>query len=103
MVTLTNEQRDKFWTDGVLIVENAVTPEELAGLPAVFAEWVAESREHKEDYGEILDGRLRFDLQPAYTADVPRLRPIQTPEEISDVYAEVMQLPEVPKGASFFA
>lgn len=68
-----------------------MTPEELAALRAVFAEWVEESRNHDTDYGETLDGRPRFDLQPGHTAEVPGLRRVQSPEEVSEVYANVMR------------
>ena len=63
MPELTQEQIDRFWNDGVLVVEDAATIEQLDSLRAVFARWVAESRTHVDDYGETLDGRPRFDLQ----------------------------------------
>ena len=91
MSILTQEQKDQFWRDGVLLVENAVNPDELAALREVFASWVEESREHDDDYGETLDGRPRFDLQPGHTAEVPGLRRVQSPEEVSDVYAHIMR------------
>ena len=91
MTHLTQEQKDQFWRDGVLVVEDAVTPDQLARLREVFAAWVEESRQHDADYGETLDGRPRFDLQPGHTAEVPGLRRVQSPEEVSDVYAEVMR------------
>ncbi len=91
MNALTQAEKDRFWRDGYLLVENAVTPEELAGLRAVFAGWVEESRSHTEDYGETLDGRARFDLEPGHTAEAPALRRVQSPEEISDICAGVMR------------
>lgn len=91
MSQLTQEQKDQFWQDGVLVVEDAVTPEQLNALRATFREWVEESKIHSEDYGETLDGRPRFDLQPGHTTDAPGLRRIQSPEEVSDVYAGVMR------------
>ena len=36
MAALTQEQIDKFWTDGVLVVEDAVSAEELVDLKQVF-------------------------------------------------------------------
>ena len=57
----------------------------------VFLGWVEESRSHSEDYGETLDGRPRFDLQPGHSAGRPALRRIQSPEEVSDKYEEVMR------------
>ncbi len=91
MKQLLQDQKDQFWRDGFLIVENGVTREELDALRKVFAEWVEESRTHCEDYGETLDGRPRFDLQPGHCAEVPGLRRVQSPEEVSEVYAGVMR------------
>lgn len=91
MGALTQEQKDQFWRDGVLVVEDAVTPEQLASLREVFSGWVEESRKHQDDYGETLDGRARFDLEPGHTAETPALRRVQSPEEVSDVYENVMR------------
>jgi phytanoyl-CoA hydroxylase len=89
--SLTQSQKDQFWRDGVLVVEDAVTPQELDNLRTVFASWVEESRQHDDDYGETLDGRARFDLEPGHSAETPTLRRVQSPEEVSDVYANVMR------------
>lgn len=91
MTILTQAQKDEFWRDGVLTVEDAVTGEELAGLRAGFAVWVEESRRHSDDYGETLDGRARFDLEPGHSATRPALRRVQSPEEVSDAFASVMR------------
>ncbi len=91
MAALTQDQKDQFWRDGILVVEDAVTPEELGNLRKVFTGWVEESRSHDDDYGETLDGRARFDLEPGHNAEAPALRRVQSPEEISDVYADVMR------------
>ncbi|MGB0844543.1 MAG: phytanoyl-CoA dioxygenase family protein [Alphaproteobacteria bacterium] len=88
---LSQEQKDQFWRDGVLVVEDAVTPEQLQSLRDVFNGWVEESRQHAGDYGETLDGRKRFDLQPGHSAEAPALRRVQSPEEVSDVYADIMR------------
>ena len=91
MSELNQDQKDAFWRDGVLVVEDAVTQEQLAALRATFEGWVEESRNHSEDYGDTLDGRARFDLQPGHTADRPGLRRVQSPEEVSEIYASVMR------------
>ena len=91
MKTLTAEQYDAFWRDGVLVVEDAVTPQQLSALRATFDQWVEDSRQHDDDYGETLDGRKRFDLQPGHSAETPGLRRVQSPEEVSDVFASVMR------------
>ena len=91
MTLLSNAQTEQFWRDGVLVVEGAVTAVQLANLRRVFTEWVEESRAHTQDYGETLDGRPRFDLQPGHSAEVPGLRRVQSPEEVSDVFADTMR------------
>lgn len=91
MAELTKEQKDAFWRDGVLVVEDAVTDVQLAELQSVFSQWLEESRGHSEDYGKTLDGRARFDLQPGHNAESPALRRVQSPEEVSEVYANVMR------------
>ena len=91
MSFLTQEQKDTFWETGFLVIEDAVTAGELEELRSEFSRWVEESREYKSDYGETLDGRPRFDLQPGHSAEKPGLRRIQSPEEVSDLFANIMR------------
>jgi len=89
MLALTSAQINQFRADGVLLIENAITAEELAGLRAEFARWIDESRSYSEAYGEILDGRPRFDLEPGHTQDQPALRRVASPTEISTICEDV--------------
>ena len=91
MSFLTQEQKDNFWQTGFLVMEDAVTMEELECLRNEFSCWVEESREYGADYGETLDGRPRFDLQPGHSSDKPGLRRIQSPEEVSSLFANTMR------------
>ncbi len=91
MVSLTQAQKDQFWNDGFIVLENAVTEEQHEGLRAEFSNWLEESKSHLEDYGETLDGRARFDLEPGHCAERPALRRVQSPEEVSQIYADVMR------------
>ncbi len=91
MSVLSNEQIEAFWRDGFLVVQDAVSPEQLEGLRREFGGWVAESRDHGDDYGQTLDGRARFDLEPGHSAERPALRRVQSPEEVSDVFLGVMR------------
>ena len=91
MGLLSQTQKTRFWQEGFLVVEDAISVAQLEELRAVFLSWVEESRSHSEDYGETLDGRPRFDLQPGHSAGRPALRRIQSPEEVSDRYEEVMR------------
>ncbi len=90
MTVLTQQQIDRFWSDGAITIENAVTPDQLATLRSDFSNWMTESREHDAAYGEALDGRPRFDLQPGHTSEKPALRRVQAPTEISNAYFDVM-------------
>ena len=88
---LSQNQKKQFWTDGFLLVENAINDRQLENLKKTFLDWVNDSRNYKTDYGETMDGRPRFDLQPGHSSDVPGLRRVQSPEEISEVFADVMR------------
>ncbi len=90
MTALSETQREQFWRDGYLVVENAVDGELLANLQADFAAWVAESRTHKEPYGDTEDGRPRFDLEPGHSADKPALRRVNAPVEVSKAHYKAM-------------
>ena len=91
MSFLMQEHKDIFWQTGFLVMEDAVTAEELEGLRNEFSCWVEESREYEADYGETLDGRPRFDLQPGHSSEKPGLRRIQSPEEVSSLFANTMR------------
>ena len=91
MAVLTAEQKAFFGSNGYLLVENAVTNEQLAALRRQFDTWVEESRGHAEAYGETVDGRARFDLEPGHGAEQLALRRINAPTDISPVYYEVMR------------
>jgi len=88
--SLNKMQRAQFWEQGFLIVENAVTHELLGKLQDDFSAWVEQSRHYIEPYGETIDGRPRFDLEPGHTSDKPGLRRVNAPIEVSDWYFEAM-------------
>ena len=91
MAVLTQEQRDAFWRDGYLMVEDAVTPAQLTALKVEIASWVEQSRAHSSPFGPpTIDGRPRYDMGAEHTAAKPALRRINNPSDISDTYREVM-------------
>ena len=61
---LRQAQIEQFHRDGFLVVENVMSPNELAGLRAQLETWVDESRQYTQAYGETIDGRSRFDVDP---------------------------------------
>jgi len=90
MGTLSTNQVEQFWRDGFVVVENAVDARVLEGMKDDFSGWVEESRHHDTAYGEAIDGRPRFDLEPAHSADNPGLRRVNAPVEVSQAYYEAM-------------
>ena len=44
MCLSTQEKKDTFWRDGVLIMENAISEEQLEAVRNEFVRWVEESR-----------------------------------------------------------
>lgn len=90
MSVLSEEQRKQFWSDGFLVVENAVDRDLLQAMQDDFSAWVEESREFSEPYGDTIDGRPRYDLEPGHTKDKPGLRRVNAPVEVSQAYFDAM-------------
>lgn len=88
---LSQEQIDSFRRDGVLVVENAVSADQLAAMRREFDGWVEESRSHTEGYGETVDGRPRFDLETGHSAEKPALRRVNSPAEASPAFDDAMR------------
>ena len=89
--TLSQDQVEAFERNGYLVVEKAVTPEQLKRLRTELTGWVEESREHAEPYGTpTVDGRARFDMGTEHTREQPALRRVNNPSDISKTYFEVM-------------
>lgn len=92
MAMLTREQIDKFWCDGYLLAENAVSGAQLRRLQDSIDQWVDESRAHDAPFGEpTVDGRARFDMGEEHSAERPALRRINNPSEIDPHFEEVMR------------
>ena len=51
MQVLSEEQREKFWSEGYLVVENGVDADMLKAMQDHFSEWVEESRDYSKPYG----------------------------------------------------
>jgi phytanoyl-CoA hydroxylase len=90
MAALTERQIERFRVDGYVCAEAAVTPEQLSALVAALAGWVEEAARRGENFGETIDGRARFDLEPGGDGAPPALRRVNNPVEVSDAYYEVM-------------
>ena len=90
MAVLSKAQQEQFWKDGYLVVENVIDSEMLKAMRDDFAAWVEESRAYTQPYGDTLDGRPRFDLEPGHRAEKPGLRRVNAPVEVSQAYYDAM-------------
>ena len=76
---------DDFNRDGYVMLENAISPEAVQRLCQNLDQWTEESRQFDGPYGETIDHRPRFDVQPhVHSKDNPALRRVASPVEISD-------------------
>jgi phytanoyl-CoA hydroxylase len=81
---------NSFENDGYVVMDNAITADQLAALNDQLRRWVDESRQHVSNFGEIMDGRPRFDVEPrTHSPETPALRRISSPIEVSDSYLAV--------------
>lgn len=87
MKRLTKAQYDRFWEDGYLMAEGAVTPDNLGDLCSGLDGWIEESRAHDAPWGDTGHDFPRFDLEAGHGADRPRLRRVNNPAEISAAFA----------------
>ncbi len=90
-LTLTQDEIDAFNRDGFLLLRNAVDAEQLAAMQAQFDDWVEESRRHEDNFGETINGKPRFDLEPGHNAAHPRLRRVNAPVEVGPAYRSAME------------
>jgi phytanoyl-CoA hydroxylase len=88
---LSEAQQAEFWDKGVIVVESAFSEAELEPLRLQHLRWIDESREHDGPFGEMLDGRPRFDVEPSHSAQAPALRRVASPEEISDEFLNLLK------------
>jgi len=88
---LTQDQIAEFRANGYLVLQDALTSEQVSALNADFAGWVEESRNHTGAFGKTMDGRPRFDVEPGHSAENPALRRVSSPIEISGACLEVMR------------
>ncbi|MEM7058184.1 MAG: phytanoyl-CoA dioxygenase family protein [Pseudomonadota bacterium] len=76
---LTQAQREKYFNDGFVSVEEIVPADMLAELQAVTAEFVEKSKPETEP------GRV-FDIGPGHSPETPVLRRLKRPDEQHDTY-----------------
>ena len=78
---------EDFNRDGYVMMPDAITPAQLQRLTSVLDEWTDESRAHAGPYGETMDRRPRFDIQPGvHSAATPALRRVASPVDVNEDY-----------------
>ena len=85
---LSQAQIDEFRESGVIVVDAAYPQEALQPLHDQHLRWIEESRAHDGPFGEMLDGRPRFDVEASHSNAQPALRRVASPEEISEAFLE---------------
>ena len=90
MSALTPDQIRRYREEGCLVVENAIDTALLGRLHDDFAGWVEESRRHDLPYGETIDGRPRFDVEPGHSVARSGLRRVNAPIEVSEAFHQAM-------------
>ena len=81
-----------FHRDGYVMMPDAIMPEQVVRLTAILDDWTEESRQHPGPYGEMLDGRPRFDVQPdVHSPETPALRRVASPVDVDDAFWAVAQ------------
>ena len=78
-------------------------PARLSALTGERDTWIAESRGHRSNFGETLDGKARFDLEAGHSAEHPKLRRVSNPVEISEAYRSALWDSAVPDAVSYRA
>ena len=88
---LSEAQKSEFWENGVTVIESAYSAADLEPLRQQHQRWIDESRQHAGPFGEMLDGRARFDVEPGHAKESPALRRVASPEEVSQAYLDLLQ------------
>ena len=89
-MNLFDKYCEKFNRDGFVMMDNAINHKQLQSMCLQLENWVDESRNFNENYGKILDGRPRFDVEPkSHSKNTPALRRISSPIEVSEVFLNV--------------
>lgn len=89
MVSTTQQQIETFWRNGAVVIPDVVTADQLHRMRVDFAGWVEDSRSETAAYGQMMDGRPRFDVDGGHSAQTPSLRRVASPTELSEAYREV--------------
>jgi phytanoyl-CoA hydroxylase len=87
---LFDKYRDDFNRDGFVMMKDAISKTQLEAMRSTLNHWVDDSRNFSDNFGEQMDGRPRFDVEPnTHSKSNPALRRVASPIEVSDTYLDV--------------
>lgn len=87
---LSADQIEAYRRDGYVVADGAVSVQSLARLRDELDGWAQEAEHRGANFGEIADGRARFDLEPAAGSRPALLRRVNSPIDISESYRAAM-------------
>ncbi len=87
---LTEKQTRQYNEQGFVVAPGVVSESLLAGMIAQLDEWIEESRAHEQNFGPMMDGKMRFDLQDGHCREKPGLRRVANPVDLSQAYRDVL-------------
>ncbi|MCS6878812.1 MAG: phytanoyl-CoA dioxygenase family protein [Geminicoccaceae bacterium] len=85
---ISEAQVERYRRDGFIVVENVLSPEEVAELRAVTDELVAKARGLRT-HDEV------YDLEDDHTPEEPKVRRIKAPHKVHPVFDRVMRHPGI--------
>ena len=88
---LSEAQQAEFWENGFILLESLYSEQDLQPLRLQHQRWIDESRQYDGPFGQMQDGRPRFDVEPGHSVERPALRRIASPEEISACFLELIE------------
>lgn len=80
---LNSKQVEGFHEKGYVLIHDAVGQQEIRDINAQLDKWVVQSRQYQSNYGSLIDGQPRFDLEPGHSKIAPKLRRVTNPQEVS--------------------
>lgn len=87
---LTEAQKQTYLDQGFVLIPGAISADKIAAMGKELQSWIEESRNHEKNYGTMLNGKARFDLEPGHSKEHPKLRRINNPVDISQAYRDVL-------------
>ena len=87
---LSIEQVQHYQAFGYVVANSGLDDSLLSRMDEELDGWIELSRNYDANFGETVDGKARFDLEVGHTREVPRLRRVANPADISEVFQEVL-------------